>query len=121
VLVLHHTHFSTHTIRLSNATATLFGIVAVTPLRHTLPRIPRTEDGSNNILDVLTKGLTGPVSRIVNALPVDVSVDAPILPEKREAAINVNVGGASINIKQEPNKKQNTIININLRGISINI
>jgi hypothetical protein len=85
--------------------ATLLAVAAAAPVSHTRPILPRTEEASdNNVVDVLPSGLTDLTTAITDALPLDVSVSAPVLPEDRHAAraISVDLGGAGATLRRAP-------------------
>jgi hypothetical protein len=95
--------------------ATLLAVAAAAPVSHTRPILPRTEEASdNNVVDVLPSGLTDLTTAITDAIPLDVSVSAPVLPEDKHAAraILVDLGGAGVNIKRAPTEEPSDNNNI---------
>jgi hypothetical protein len=61
-----------------------------------------------NIVDVLPEGVTDLASGIVDSIPVDVSVSAPVIPEKRgimlkkrSADLEVDMGGVNADVKRK--------------------
>jgi hypothetical protein len=97
--------------------ATLLAVAAAAPVSHTRPILPRTEEASdNNVVDVLPSGLTNLTTAIIDAIPLDVSVSAPVLPEDKHAAraISVDLGGAGVNIKRAPTEEpsDNNIVDV---------
>ncbi|KAF4453784.1 hypothetical protein F53441_3610 [Fusarium austroafricanum] len=75
----------------------------VLPIIPTLPRLVygRADKGINVGKDLGPAGKL--VTGAIHKLPVDVKVDAPVIPEKREAApaVEVDLGGGGLSVKRE--------------------
>jgi hypothetical protein len=74
-----------------------------------------------NILDILPSGLTDTLSGVVDKLPVGVLVPAPVLPEKRKAAIEVSLGGAGVSLRDVTTAERAAMIAVDLESTGINI
>jgi hypothetical protein len=98
-------------------------LATAAPIHQTRPILPR-HDGSEGGLDidVADVPLVGEaVSSLVDALPVDVSLDAPVLPDKRDPGVNIDLGGAGISVKRDLDVKRDPGVNIDLGGAGISV
>ncbi|KAM0545402.1 hypothetical protein ACHAPJ_011307 [Fusarium lateritium] len=76
------------------------------PVKPTLPTLPkllysRADKGLDAGEDLGPAGKI--VAEVVDKLPVDAKVDAPVIPNKREAApaVEVDLGGGGLSVKRE--------------------
>jgi hypothetical protein len=95
--------------------AAALGLAAAAPIDYIRPKLPRNggSDGGLNI-DVADFPLAGQaVSDLVDALPVDLSLDAPVLPGKRDPAVNVDLEGLGLSLKRDP------AVDVDLEGLGL--
>jgi hypothetical protein len=84
--------------------AAALGFAAAAPIDYIRPKLPRNggSDGGLNI-DVADVPLAGQaVSDLVDTLPVDLSLDTPVLRGKRDPAVDVDLEGVGLSLKRDP-------------------
>jgi hypothetical protein len=96
----------------------MLGVAVAAPVQSTIARLPRTEAPSKNLANILPGSITKLVSEILDKLPVDASVNVPVLQKKRDPAVDVDLGGLGLSLKP---READPAVNVDLGALGLSL